>query len=121
MLLCNPGKLSSPKPQDLIVKVADFGLARFLPNGALASTWCGTALYMAPEVLLGQKYNSQADLWSVGMIIYESLTGSLPKYDVSFEGYRSFLDCPSMYTEKSRKQQNELLSRKILWPLEDSR
>ena len=38
----------------------------------------GSPLYMAPEILTYQKYNSKADLWSVGIIPYEMLTGNTP-------------------------------------------
>lgn len=37
----------------------------------MAETLCGSPLYMAPEVLLSQKYDAKADLWSVGTIMYE--------------------------------------------------
>lgn len=37
----------------------------------MAETLCGSPLYMAPEVLLSQRYDAKADLWSVGTIMYE--------------------------------------------------
>ncbi|CCE64251.1 hypothetical protein TPHA_0H00410 [Tetrapisispora phaffii CBS 4417] len=61
-----------------ILKIADFGFARFLPNTALAETLCGSPLYMAPEILNYQKYNAKADLWSVGTVLYEMCCGRPP-------------------------------------------
>jgi len=61
-----------------IIKIADFGYARYIETQDLAETTCGTPLYMAPEVLQSQKYDSKADLWSVGCIMYEMLTGRVP-------------------------------------------
>lgn len=61
-----------------ILKIADFGFARFLPNTSLAETLCGSPLYMAPEILNYQKYNAKADLWSVGAVLYEMCCGKPP-------------------------------------------
>eukprot|EP00047_Mylnosiga_fluctuans_P002025 m.222837 g.222837 ORF g.222837 m.222837 type:complete len:788 (-) comp10834_c0_seq1:283-2646(-) len=61
-----------------IIKIADFGFARELYQEDLAATFCGSPLYMAPEVLDGDSYNAMADLWSVGTIVYQCLTGVAP-------------------------------------------
>lgn len=61
-----------------ILKIADFGFARFLPSTSLAATLCGSPLYMAPEILRGESYNAKADLWSVGAVLYEMSAGKPP-------------------------------------------
>ncbi|KAF8177672.1 other/ULK/ULK protein kinase [Pholiota molesta] len=61
-----------------ILKVADFGFARSLPNAMMAETLCGSPLYMAPEILSYQKYDAKADLWSVGAVLYEMAVGKAP-------------------------------------------
>lgn len=61
-----------------ILKVADFGFARILPNTSLAETLCGSPLYMAPEILKMEKYDAKCDLWSVGAVAYEMITGRPP-------------------------------------------
>ncbi|KAJ7050177.1 kinase-like protein [Mycena amicta] len=61
-----------------ILKVADFGFARSLPNAMMAETLCGSPLYMAPEILRYQKYDAKADLWSVGAVLYEMAVGRPP-------------------------------------------
>jgi serine/threonine-protein kinase ULK/ATG1 len=58
-----------------VLKIADFGLARILDDFEMAQTLCGTKLYMAPEIQKGSQYTDKADLWSVGVIIYRTLTG----------------------------------------------
>ncbi|KAJ3118130.1 Serine/threonine-protein kinase [Phlyctochytrium bullatum] len=60
------------------LKLADFGFARALPPQSLASTLCGSPLYMAPEILRGDRYDAKADLWSLGAICYEMVTGRPP-------------------------------------------
>lgn len=55
--------------KDIQLKIADFGFARFLQDGPL---------YMAPEVIMSQHYDKKADLWSIGTIAYQCLTGKAP-------------------------------------------
>lgn len=61
-----------------VLKIADFGFARFLPSTSMAETLCGSPLYMAPEILRYEKYNAKADLWSVGAVLYEMTVGKPP-------------------------------------------
>lgn len=60
------------------LKLADFGFARILPAASMAETLCGSPLYMAPEILRYEKYNAKADLWSVGAVVFEMITGKPP-------------------------------------------
>jgi serine/threonine protein kinase len=67
------------KPENLLlVKLADFGFAKRekLPNSF--TTMCGTANYVAPEILRAVPYGIAADLWSVGIIAYIVLVGYQP-------------------------------------------
>ncbi|XP_066384482.1 serine/threonine-protein kinase ATG1c-like isoform X2 [Miscanthus floridulus] len=64
--------------ENSLLKIADFGFAKFLQPFALAETLCGSPLYMAPEVMQAQKYDAKADLWSVGVILYQLVTGIPP-------------------------------------------
>ncbi|XP_062216092.1 serine/threonine-protein kinase ATG1c-like isoform X2 [Phragmites australis] len=64
--------------ENSLLKIADFGFAKFLQPFALAETLCGSPLYMAPEVMQAQKYDAKADLWSVGVILYQLVTGFPP-------------------------------------------
>ncbi|KAL2320032.1 hypothetical protein Fmac_029001 [Flemingia macrophylla] len=75
------------KPQNLllsrndeksVLKIADFGFARSLQPRGLAETLCGSPLYMAPEIMQLQKYDAKADLWSVGAILFQLVTGRTP-------------------------------------------
>ena len=68
---------------NIIVKLADFGFSRYVEsdennNENMLTTICGTPLYMSPELLLDMNYNSKADLWSFGIVMYELLHGSNP-------------------------------------------
>jgi serine/threonine-protein kinase ULK/ATG1 len=61
-----------------MLKLADFGFARVLPSTSLADTLCGSPLYMAPEILRYERYDAKADLWSVGTVLYEMVSGKPP-------------------------------------------
>ena len=60
------------------IKIADLGFARELKVNEIAETILGTPLVMAPEVLCGHKYNHKADVWSLGIVFFELLTGFMP-------------------------------------------
>uniref|UniRef100_A0AC35TSI9 Non-specific serine/threonine protein kinase n=1 Tax=Rhabditophanes sp. KR3021 TaxID=114890 RepID=A0AC35TSI9_9BILA len=64
--------------KDLVLKIADFGFARILSENNMAATLCGSPMYMAPEVIMSHHYGAKADLWSIGTILYQSLTGMAP-------------------------------------------
>jgi serine/threonine protein kinase len=57
------------------VRVADFGLACITPNDEYLYTKCGSPGYIAPEVFTGEGYSYKADLFSIGCVFYNLLTG----------------------------------------------
>lgn len=70
---------ASPDSDGVDVKLTDFGIAHYSEDpSALCKTLCGTPLYVAPEVLLRQPYGPEADLWSLGVIVYIMLVGYPP-------------------------------------------
>jgi serine/threonine-protein kinase len=66
--------------QDGVVKVADFGLARAYADGRVtqAGAVTGTVQYLAPEQIRGEPADPRSDLYSLGIVAYELLTGKLP-------------------------------------------
>ncbi|KAJ8974711.1 hypothetical protein NQ317_000377 [Molorchus minor] len=78
ILLSHSGAKVHPQPSEIKLKIADFGFARFLQDGVMAATLCGSPMYMAPEVIMSLQYDAKADLWSLGTIVFQCLTGKAP-------------------------------------------
>ncbi|CAG0916773.1 unnamed protein product [Notodromas monacha] len=82
----------NPPPHKILLKIADFGFARFLQDGVMAATLCGSPMYMAPEVIMSLPYDSKADLWSLGTIIYQCLVGKAPFQATSPPALKQFYE-----------------------------
>ncbi|KAG6967140.1 hypothetical protein JG688_00006459 [Phytophthora aleatoria] len=72
------------------VSITDFGLSKVGVSGLKgATTFCGTAAYIAPELLRGKAYGKAADWWSFGILLYEMIGGKPPYYhrnrDIMFQ------------------------------------
>ena len=75
------------KPENLLLKealndtgilVADFGFAKHCARGDYLTTRCGTPAFVAPEIVLGNKYNEKCDMWSIGCLLYMIICGYPP-------------------------------------------
>jgi len=73
------------KPENVLIDsdgypmVIDFGFAKYIPKKTY--TFCGTPLYIAPEVVLNRGHSVGVDHWSLGILIYEMMTGDNPFYE----------------------------------------
>lgn len=60
------------------VKVTDFGISKMMGDRAMCDTFVGTSMYMSPERVLGEDYGFAADIWGVGLCVYELASGLYP-------------------------------------------
>ncbi|GMH10040.1 hypothetical protein Nepgr_011881 [Nepenthes gracilis] len=72
------------KPENILldadghVILTDFGLAKQFQENERSNSMCGTVEYMAPEIFIGKGHDKAADWWSVGVLIFEMVTGKPP-------------------------------------------
>ena len=71
------------KPENILMdgntpKIADLGISRMLQAQELATTKTGTLYYMSPEILGPEGASFNSDIWSVGVTLYEMVSGKLP-------------------------------------------
>jgi len=67
---------------EMEIKIGDFGWAVHNPKNLRGDTVVGTRNYLAPEMLSGEDYDHKVDIWSLGIVAYEMLTGELPFFGV---------------------------------------
>ncbi|KAL8142701.1 hypothetical protein V2J09_015733 [Rumex salicifolius] len=120
------------KPQNIligagsVVKLCDFGFARAMSaNTFVLRSIKGTPLYMAPELVREQPYNHTADLWSLGVILYELFVGKPPFYTNSvYQLIRHIVRDPVEYPDNMSQEFKSFLmgllnkapQQRLSWP-----
>ncbi|KIJ64521.1 hypothetical protein HYDPIDRAFT_154129 [Hydnomerulius pinastri MD-312] len=93
------------KPENILldytghIALCDFGLCKLnMKDSDTTNTFCGTPEYLAPEILNGQGYNKAIDWWTLGVLLYEMLSGLPPFYDeVTDKMYQKILTDPLVF------------------------
>ncbi|KAI9280508.1 kinase-like domain-containing protein [Sporodiniella umbellata] len=112
------------KPENVLIGkdghivLTDFGLSKiFKPDDAdeqgiyLTQTFCGTAEYLAPEILLGEPYTFAVDFWSLGTLLFEMLSGMTPFWaEKHIEMYQRVIKEPLTFPPSFDKNTRSLLS-----------
>ncbi|KOS20481.1 Serine/threonine-protein kinase gad8 [Escovopsis weberi] len=107
------------KPENILldyqghIALCDFGLCKLdMKDEDRTNTFCGTPEYLAPELLLGQGYNKTVDWWTLGVLLYEMLTGLPPFYDENTnEMYRKILSEPLHFSDVVPSAAKDLLTK----------
>lgn len=70
--------LMSSNEDNADIKLSDFGLSKIIAPNERSDEPFGTISYAAPEVLLGESYDKSVDMWSIGVVTYLLVSGTLP-------------------------------------------
>ena len=105
-----------------VIKIADFGFARFIQPQEVSKTYCGSAAYAAPELLQGIPYKGPiADIWSIGVILYIMVCSSMPFRDTNIKtllkDQKEPLHIPNKLTAKFNLVLKDLLSNILCFDL----
>ncbi|KAI8979745.1 kinase-like domain-containing protein [Mycotypha africana] len=106
------------KPENILIDynghiaLCDFGLCKLLTATERTNTFCGTPEYLAPELLIGEGYTKAVDWWTLGVLLYEMITGLPPFYDENTnEMYRKILQDPLRFPDDVSEPARDLLTR----------
>ena len=92
------------KPENVLIsesseaKLTDFGWSNYI-NSEIRSTYCGTPVYLAPEMIKEIGHDEHLDIWCIGVLIFELLTGYVPFMGMDF-----------------KKLNDNIMNLKIQWP-----
>jgi serum/glucocorticoid-regulated kinase 2 len=108
---------SDLKPENILIDynghiaLCDFGLCKLnMTETETTNTFCGTPEYLAPELLLGHGYTKTVDWWTLGVLLYEMLTGLPPFYDENTnEMYRKILQDELRFPDEVSESARDLL------------
>lgn len=93
------------KPENVLlneqnkVKLTDFGWSNYVEDSGVRSTYCGTPVYLAPEMIKEIGHDGNLDIWCIGILMFELLTGNIP-----FQG------------SDQQTLNSNILRNKICWP-----
>lgn len=101
--------------EDRIVRLMDFGLAKYISDDAAVTAdgrLVGTFRYMAPEQILGEKLDTRTDLYSLGVILYELLSGRPPfEAKTPYELWQKVLETEAAPISALNSRSDRILSR----------
>lgn len=108
------------KPSNILfhngqIKIADFGFCKKVNSDLdLTQSIIGSPLYMAPEILKGDQYNSKVDVWSVGILIYEILFGICPYEDYTvYRLFNKIENCELSFPKKISNFTHKILKKML--------
>ncbi|KAG8991346.1 AGC protein kinase Gad8 [Tulasnella sp. JGI-2019a] len=110
---------SDLKPENILldytghIALCDFGLCKLnMSENEKTNTFCGTPEYLAPEILLGSGYTKTVDWWTLGVLLYEMMTGLPPYYDENTNDmYRKILNDTLRFGEEIGPDARDLLTK----------
>lgn len=89
---------------NLSIKLTDFGFATYFDKTDLLDEVLGSPIYMSPEIVKNEKYDSKCDVWSTGVVAYVLLSGKPPFFGEGKDGvYKAICEQELQMTDDSWK------------------
>ena len=102
-------KYVDDKKQKFIPKLSDYGFSKDLNNNNYTDTRLGTPATMAPEIMMNLQYNDEADLWSIGVMMYQ-----LHFKEIPYQGFNEKEILQKIQNNSPRKHPNDPIFRDLL-------
>jgi serine/threonine protein kinase len=64
--------------EGMVAKLTDFGWSNYIQEDKERKTVCGTPIYLAPEIIKEKGHDERVDIWCIGVLLFELITGSVP-------------------------------------------
>ena len=87
--------------EGIVAKLTDFGWSNYIQEDKERRTVCGTPIYLAPEIIKEKGHDEKVDIWCIGVLLFELITGNVP-----FQG------------KDIETLKNNILHLRIAWPKE---
>lgn len=93
------------KPENILIdldghiRIADFGLSKVIPKRQKSYSFCGSPEYMSPEMLQGTGHDRRVDIYCLGALLFEMLTG-----------------LPPFYSKETTKMYENILNTELVYP-----
>ena len=75
--------------EGIVAKLTDFGWSNYIQDDKERKTVCGTPIYLAPEIIKEQAHDDKVDIWCIGVLLFELITGSVPFQGKEIETLKS--------------------------------
>ena len=96
----------------IVAKLTDFGWSNYIEEEKERKTVCGTPIYLAPEIIKEKGHDEKVDIWCIGVLLFELMTGSVPFQGKDIESLKSnILHLRINWPKEMNKEAKDLISK----------
>ena len=96
----------------LVAKLTDFGWSNYMQEDEKRQTVCGTPIYLAPEIIKEEGHDEKVDIWCIGVLLFELITGTVPFQGKDIESLKSnILHLRISWPKEINKDAKDLISK----------
>ena len=96
----------------IVAKLTDFGWSNYIEEEKERKTVCGTPIYLAPEIIKEKGHDEKVDIWCIGVLLFELMTGSVPFQGKDIESLKSnILHLKITWPKEMNKDAKDLISK----------